>query len=239
VTTTTVLLIFLSSGKASLEIWDQTSESQKKMMCLWHGMLHTTNPKYHNSSYKPCWQEHSDAYSKKRCSEYKAHYSVEEYFSQNVKDCPACYMKASKFISAEKQTKTLERLENKLGNMAPSPEPFLPKIQEKLEPVNNYAPIMCSATINNNNASTSTEKNLDVPIENKGSLIATVNAFRKAKSEYENIIKKQNEELEESSKIFKDMMEIIGVNTEGFNDCTGIVFARKCLEHLKKEMESL
>ena len=85
----------------------------------------------------------------------------------------------------------------------------------------------------------SQKHNLILPIEESGSLFSTVKSLRQTKLQHEGIIKNLNEEAEESTEIIKKMMKIIGIKTDDFSDCTGNIFAKKCLDRLNHEMGSL
>ena len=78
--------------------------------------------------------------------------------------------------------------------------------------------------------------NLISPIEESGSLFSTVKSLRQTKLQQDETIKNLNEEAEESTEIIKKMMKIVGIKTDDFSDCTGNVFAKKCLDRLNHEM---
>ena len=80
---------------------------------------------------------------------------------------------------------------------------------------------------------------LVVPIEGVESLFSTVKSLRQIKLQHEGIIKNLNEEAEESTEIIKKMMKIIGIKTDDFSDCTGNIFAKKCLDRLNHEMGAI
>ncbi|MBL8677153.1 MAG: hypothetical protein JNJ47_07030 [Alphaproteobacteria bacterium] len=81
--------------------------------------------------------------------------------------------------------------------------------------------------------------NLIPSIEEKGSLFSTVKSLRQIKLQQDETIKNLHEEVEESTKIIKKMMKIIGIKTDDFSDCTGNIFAKKCLDRLNDEMGSV
>ncbi|MBY0293116.1 MAG: hypothetical protein K2W92_07515 [Alphaproteobacteria bacterium] len=81
---------------------------------------------------------------------------------------------------------------------------------------------------------------LDFPIEEENYLFSIDKPHRQTKLQLEETIKSLNEEAEQSTEIIKQMMKIVGIKTDDFGDCTGNIFAKKCLDSLinKKEEEA-
>ena len=108
------------------------------------------------------------------------------------------------------------------------------KINKKEEEIQDKKEQVITQNSNKDNATTSI-----FPIEEGESLFSTVKSLRQTKLQHEGIIKNLNEEAEESTEIIKKMMKIIGIKTDDFSDCTGNIFAKKCLDRLNHEMGSL
>lgn len=78
--------------------------------------------------------------------------------------------------------------------------------------------------------------NLDAEKESLNILILTLNNKIKDLKEERNSLYSLTTEQDQSTEIINEMMKIIGVNTDDFSDCTGNVFAQKCLDQLKSTM---
>lgn len=77
------------------------------------------------------------------------------------------------------------------------------------------------------------------PDEEGKSLLSTVKSLREIKLQHEKTIKKLSTETEELTDTIKEMMKVIGIKTDDFSDCSGNIFAKKCLERLRNVVEDI
>lgn len=83
----------------------------------------------------------------------------------------------------------------------------------------------------------------------KDDLLSSIGILKKNQEDKEKEITELTEERtklyaltadgDKTAEIIKEMMKVIGVNTDDFTDCSGNIFAQKCLDRLKAEMGSI
>ena len=70
------------------------------------------------------------------------------------------------------------------------------------------------------------------PDEEEHSLLSTISSLRTIKLQHEKTIRSITEDAEETAEVLRKLMIVVGIKTDDFSDCTGSIFAKRCLDRL-------
>ena len=253
----------LGTTETTREMWEELfqgeDEKKKESFLKYHYINHVSVKHYNEKKSGPLPYVSSGGRSLYQLMDLTKQPELNNKMNQISRNCITCNTKIQRFLDRKKKSAIQEQIENTINVIPVKPDSFKLKVEEINERIHRQETVALNTNFiqereleergkreskeqfqreqeENIGSLSAKEEKIKPHIipesnEEENSLFSTISSLRQ--------IKLYQEEAEESTEIIKKMMRIIGIKTDDFSDCTGNIFAKKCLDRLNDEMGAI